>query len=135
MTDYEMLSTVIEIVNALWAIFATYVSIVFAFLVASYLVADKLAPKIVSIVITLYTLVALWSVFGLNRISATASGMAFEIKRAVLEAGSSLGWHPIVGTPDQLFSAIPVFVTTVALVAYVGSIVFFFHQRKFHLTA
>jgi hypothetical protein len=39
--DYEMLNMTEQFVNTTWTIFATYVSIVFAFLVASYLVADK----------------------------------------------------------------------------------------------
>jgi len=58
MTDHELLSTFIEFTNTLWTIFATYVSIVFAFLVAAYLVSSRLTPKVVSLVITLYSLVS-----------------------------------------------------------------------------
>lgn len=131
MTDYEMLSVTIELINTTWTIFATYVSIVFAFLVASHLVSNKLAPNIVSVVITLYTLVALWSVWGLNRTSASLAAILSEIKRAVGEADSSLGWYPAISIPDLMMSAIPILITTVAVVAYAGSIAFFFHQRKF----
>lgn len=40
MTDYEMLSALNASISTLWTIFATYVSIVFAFLVAGYLTAS-----------------------------------------------------------------------------------------------
>jgi hypothetical protein len=36
MTDYAIVSVLNEFVSTTWSIFATYVSIVFAFLVASY---------------------------------------------------------------------------------------------------
>lgn len=130
MTDYEMLSITVELVNTVWAIFATYVSIVFAFLVASYLVAQKLAPRIVSIVITLYTLVALWAVFGLNRTMASLSAAIGEIKRAVLANSSSLDWYPGASIPDVISSAFPILITIIAVIAYFGSLAFFFHQRR-----
>jgi len=125
-----MFSALSESINTLWTIFSIYVSIVFAFLVASYLVAGNLARTLASIIITLYTLVALWSLFGLNRTAATVVAIIFEIKRAVLETNSSLAWHPAVSTPNQIFSAYPAFITALALVAYVGSIFFFFQQRR-----
>ena len=130
MTDYEMFSGLTESINTLWTIFTAYVSIVFAFLVASYLVAKKLASQMVSLVVALYTLVALWALFGLNRTSLTITALTAEIKRAVLESESSLGWHPAVATPDVVFVALPAAISFVAIIAYVGSIVFFFHQRK-----
>ena len=135
MTDYEMMSLVVEVVNTLWAIFATYVSVVFAFLVASYLVASELAARIVAIVITLYTLVALWSFWGLNRTAVTLSNLIAEIQRAVEEDGSSLAWYPGVSVPDFMLAAIPLLITTVAVVAYAGSLGFFFHQRKYRTPA
>jgi hypothetical protein len=130
MTDYEIVSVLNEFVSTTWAIFATYVSIVFAFLVASYLVASRLVPRIVAVVIILYTLVALWAVWGLNRTAANLVASIAEIKRRVQEDGSSLGWLPATSIPDVMLHAVPFLVTTVAVVAFVGSVVFFFHQRK-----
>ena len=135
MTDYELLSILAEFINATWMVFATYVSIVFAFLVAGYLVSNRLTKRMISIVITIYTLVALWSLWGLNRNIATVTAIVAEIKRAVREDGSSLGWVPAVGTPDFLFPIVPILVTMLAVVAYAGSIAFFFHQRKFRASA
>lgn len=130
MTDYEIVSVLNEFVSATWSIFATYVSIVFAFLVAGYLVSDRLVPRIVSIVIALYTLVAFWAVWGLNRTAANLVASITEIKRRILEDGSSLGWLPAASIPDLMLDAIPLLITILAVVAFAGSVVFFFHQRK-----
>ena len=130
MTDYEMLSGLTELINTLWTIFTVYVSIVFAVLVAGYIAAAKLTSRMVSLIITLYTLVALWALLGLNRTSLTITALTAEIQRAVLEEGSSLGWHPVTTTPDFVFVALPFGISVLAIVAYVGSIIFFLHQRR-----
>ena len=129
MTDYELVSAMTDSLNLLWTIFATYVSIVFAFLVASYLVARKLAVGIVWLVLTLYSVVSVWAMFGLNRTTSTVIGLATEIKRMALDPGSTLGWHTAASTPDAVFSIIAAVNGSVGLIAYAGSIVFFFHRR------
>ena len=130
MTDFEMISVTFEMINTLWTIFGIYVSIVFAFLVVSYLAASQLASRLVAIVITLYTLVALWSFWGLNRSAATLSSAIAEIQRAVTEDRSTLAWYPGASIPEFMLTVIPLLVTAIAVIAYAGSIAFFFHQRK-----
>ncbi len=130
MTDYELLTIFIEFVNTTWIIFATYVSIVFAFIVASHLVASQLTSRVVSLVITLYTLVAVWSVWGISMNAVSISATAGEMKRRLLEDNSSLGWLRLIEMPDVMRSIIPSLITLLALVVYVESIVFFFSQRR-----
>ena len=130
MTDYELLTIFIEFVNTTWMIFATYVSIVFAFIVASHLVARQLTSRVVSLVITLYTLVAVWSVWGISMNAISISATAGEMKRRLLEDSSSLDWLTLITMPDFMASTIPFLITLLALVVYVGSIVFFFYQRR-----
>ena len=130
MTDFEMVSLLDQFISTTWSIFATYVSIVFSFLVVSYLVSNKLTPKIVYLVITLYTLVALWAVWGLNRTSANLGAALAEIRRQVQAGTSSLAWLPAAAVPDFIAAAVPIVVTGVAVIAYVGSIFFFMHQRN-----
>ena len=130
MTDYELLTILIEFINIVWTIFATYVSIVFAFIVASHLVAKKLTSRVVSLVITLYTLVALWSVWGISMNSFAISATTGELKRRFVEGDSSLGWLPILEMPDSMRSTVPFLITLLVFVVYVGSIIFFFYQRR-----
>ena len=130
MSDYELLSAFIEFINTTWLIFTTYVSIVFAFLVAGFLVSSRLSSKMTLLVTTIYTLVAVWSIFALNRNVAAIAAAQNEIKRAIQDSGSSLGWLPAASIPDFANSAVTFLVTTIAIFAYVGSVFFFFYQRK-----
>ena len=66
MTDAELLSTFSSFVNTSWMIFTAYVSIIFAYLVAGYLISSKLGSKMVILVSTIYTLVAMWAIFAIN---------------------------------------------------------------------
>ena len=130
MTDYEMLSVFTEFWNIIWVIFATYLSVTFAFLVVGYLVATKLKPMMVSLIVALYSLVALWCTFGINRFVVNAPELSREIKRAVVESESTLGWSAVATTPEFVISAIPIILLVLTVAAYAGSVAFSFHQRK-----
>jgi hypothetical protein len=111
-------------------IFAAYVSIVFAFIVAAYLVANRLTSPVVKLVISLYSAVSLWSVWALSQNASAISATVQEMKRVVAEGGSSLNWVPQLGIPDPMIPIVPWLITILAAFVYVGSIVFFFYQRK-----
>ncbi len=130
MTDYELLSIFIEFTNTVWTIFATYVSIVFAFIVAAYLVSGRLTPKVVSLVLTLYSLVSFWSIWAISQNAYAIAATVGEMKRVVQESDSSLGWVPQAAVPDFMLPILPIVITSLAFVAYAGSIVFFFYQRR-----
>lgn len=131
MTEHELITIFIEFVNTTWTIFGTYVSIVFAFIVASYLAAGRLSSIVVWLVITLYTLVAAWSVWGISMNATAISATVGEMKRRSLDESSSLDWLPILGLPDYMLPVIPILITSLAAVVYIGSIVFFFYQRRY----
>ena len=130
MTDFEMITVFMELVSTLWTVFATYVSIVFAFLVVSFMASGKLRSGLVSIVIFLYSLVSLWALWAMNRGSVSLVGAAREMKRQIQDGSSSLGWHPAANTPEFVLAIIPFVVTLVGLLAYGGSLLFFFYQRR-----
>jgi hypothetical protein len=131
MTDYEFIATFTEFVNTTWTIFGIYVSIVFAFIVASYFAASKLTSIVVSLVITLYTLVVVWSVWGISMNAIAISATVGEMRRRlVVDESFTLGWLPILGIPEFLLPVIPILITSLAVVVYTGSIVFFFYQRR-----
>lgn len=132
MTDAELLNAFTGFVNTSWMIFTAYVSVVFAFLVAGYLVSNKLGLKMVLLVSSIYTLVAAWAIFAISTNLRSVSAAVIEIKRVVREDESSLGWLPLVSIHDNIDSAVPILVTIITVAAYLGSIVFFFYQRKGH---
>jgi hypothetical protein len=130
MTDYELLSVFIAFTNTVWMIFAAYVSIVFAFIVAAYLAAHRLTSRVVRLVVSLYSAVSLWSVWAVHQNALAISDTVREMKRVVAENGSSLNWVPQLDIPDPMIPVIPWLITTLAAFAYLGSIVFFFYQRR-----
>ena len=130
MSDYELLDVFMMAVETLWIIFSTYVSIVFAFLVVSFLVAGKLQRSLAVIVIALYTLVVAWAVWAMSRGSASVAAIAGQMKLHAQDGSSSLGWHPAANTPDFVIWAIPVVITLIAFLAYIGSLFFFYIQRQ-----
>ena len=129
MTDAELLSAFSSFVNTSWMIFTAYVSIIFAYLVAGYLISSKLGSKMVILVSTIYTLVAMWAIFAINTNLQSISAAASEIRRVVREGESTLDWLPVVKIPEFLDATVPIIVTLITIGAYVGSIVFFFYQR------
>jgi L-lactate permease len=130
MSDYELYSAFAETWSVIWLIFATYLTVTFAFLVVGYLVSRHLTPAMVSLVVALYSLVSAWCAFAINRWVTTAVAMTDEIKRLVVQGESTLGWTTMATTPDVATAAIPFVLLFITVGAYAGSIVFFFHQRS-----
>ena len=130
MSDAELLNAFTEFVNTTWMIFTAYVSVVFAYLVAGYLVSGKLGTRMILLVSSIYSLVAFWAIFAINTNLQSVSASVSEIKRIVREGDSTLGWLPLVSVPDFLNSAVPIMVMFITISAYLGSIMFFYFQRK-----
>ena len=130
MTDYELYSAFAETWSVIWLIFATYLTVTFAFLVAGHLVSHSLKSTMVALIVGLYSLVALWCTFGINRWVTTAAAMTQEVRRAVEAGESTLGWTTMATTPAAVTWAIPLVLLVITLGAYAGAVVFFFHQRR-----
>jgi hypothetical protein len=132
MTDYEVASLFVETVEALQSAFTNYVAVLSGFLIAGYLIADKLESRMVVIVITLFTLVVLQQgniVIGLEYGSASLLG---QISAQASEASSNLGYH---GGATELGSGIGWVILrfsalAVLIFSYIGGLIFFFHQRR-----
>ncbi len=130
MTDYELFSGFAEVWSVIWLIFATYLTVTFAFLVAGYFVSHNLKPAMVTIIVGLYSLVSLWCTFAINRWVTTAVSMIREVKRAVAEDQSTLGWTTMATTPEFVIGATPIVLLVITVGAYAGAVIFFFHQRR-----
>ena len=95
---------------------------------------ERSFPKamIVSLVLTLYSLVSLWSVWAIKQNAGAVVATACEMKRLVAERGSTLGRVPRVSMPDYMMPVLPKLVASIAFVAYLGSIVFFSIREGWH---
>ena len=121
MTDFEITYMTNEYVNTLLTTFISYVSIVFAFLIAAYLVAPRLDRAMSIIVLLLYTLATFYLVLAVRYLASSVqviqTGVSPVVDRPALVPLLALN------LPNKLELAVMV-------LAYIGSIAFFFQQRK-----
>ena len=130
MTDYELVTLFAEYNGSLQTSLMNYVAVLFAFLIAAYLIAGKLESRMAFIIVTLFTLVALpqlSNVFGYGHDVAAIAG---QISARAAENTSSLGWHATSKPWGPFAVSVARYSTAVVLfVSYIGGLVFFFHQR------
>ena len=130
MTDYELMSLFGEYVGQQQVVYMNFVTIIFAYIIASYLVADKLSGPMAAIITILFTVVAfqmgttsfflLQDQFGLVPEMATRSALQFH---GAVQGGQTLiNMYTILNIITQI-------------IAYVGALIFFFHQRRIGLQA
>ena len=131
MTDFELAMLFKEYLSLLQSQYINLVSVIFAFLVAGYLAASKLRPMMVVVIITLFSAFVLDAMLALIFLSADTLRLQ-ELMAARIEAGSTellfhSGARGDTASADFWFTA-----SRVVAVAggYIGSIVFFFYQRR-----
>ena len=130
MTDFEMLSIFDGYIAGIALVMMCFVAIVFGFLLVSHWIGDMIKSVMVGIIVALYTMASGFLILLVNRYSIAGAGMAAEIKQAVLDGHSSLGWHPVVREPESTFTGITVSMTVLMLFTYVGGLAFFFYERR-----
>lgn len=130
MTDFEILSLFSEFAVNTQDTFVNYVGVLSAFIVAAYLVADKLSRTMVVAIIGLFSLVALQQGTALLLHWGDQVGLLGEIR-----GREALGWH---GANRVSPSVGLIFYTTyfaTVFGGYVGALVFFFDRRRRKTTA
>jgi hypothetical protein len=133
MSDFEMIMVFNETMSFLLSGFTTFLSIIFAFLVASTFLAGRLTRSLAGIAVGLFSLA---SIFFITQAFAVASNIGFiveEIKTAVAAGRSSLGWIGFVAL-DAPMGTIMNAVAVLMVLAFVAALVFFFHQRRLETT-
>ena len=102
-----------------------FVTILFAFLIASFFVAAKLNKPMTAVVIIVFTLAALQQ--GLNVFLQIGDENALVPE---ILSRDSLQWH---GTNRIGENAVPIFNViyfVTIFFGYIGTLIFFFHQRR-----
>ena len=125
MTDYELMSLFGEYVSHQQAVYMNFVTIVFAYIVAGYFVANKLTGRMAAIITILFTVVAfqlgtaafflIKDQFGLVPEMSTRDALQFH--------GAVQGGEPVTNMYVFLYIVAPI-------IAYIGALIFFFHQRR-----
>jgi hypothetical protein len=129
MSDFEMIMVFNEAFDFLLTTFTTFLSIVFAFLVASTLLAGRLTRTLAGIAVGLFSVASLFFIALTRSVAGDVGSAAGQIKLAVAAGRSSLGWVGFVARDAPIGSALQV-VTVLMALTFVAALVFFFHQRR-----
>ena len=124
MTDFELISLFNEYENLTQYSFMNFVTIIFAFLIASFFVAAKLNKPMTAVVIVVFTFASLQQGLSVFLQFGDQSALVPEIL-----SRDSLQWHGAnrVGEIAVEFFAVIYFGTI--FFGYIGTLIFFFHQR------
>jgi len=135
MTDFEMVYMFSDYMNLIFTVFMGHVSIVFAFLIAGFLVAGRLEKSMVSVVVILFTIAVSISTFIQNRFGGAMIGVAGEMRKAVQRGESTLSWHSVTYEPEVFLSGFMLILSILMILSYLGALIFFFHRRRIALAA
>ena len=126
MTEYELVDTFYTIAGLSDQLIVSFITLLFAFLIASYLASSRLDRRMVVVVIALYSFMALRYVLVFYHVSGDLVTLAETINESRLQAGSSSSWLEIGGGMSMTLGG-----TIAAMfLAYLGSIYFFFYTRN-----
>ena len=125
MTDYEILSLFNEMASNTQAVFMNYVTILFAFLIASFFIADRLSRAMTVIVLVVFTVAAFQEGAALMFHWSDQQGIM-----SYIAARDDLSWHG-AQSGGPLMGSVFDFTNMFAVVAgYVGALIFFFEKRR-----
>jgi cellobiose-specific phosphotransferase system component IIC len=125
MTDYELVDTFYTIASLADQLIASFVTLLFAFLVASYLASSKLDRRMVVIIISLYSFMALRYIALYYRVTDDIGALGRTLTEIRLEQGSSLDWLEISSGMWWATAG----TSAAMLLCYLASIFFFFYTR------
>lgn len=134
MTEFEKAALFVEFLSASNAVFSNYMALVFGMLAASFFVANKMSRLVMILFLALYTIVAFQTGSGVIFAFTDFANLGTFIHETVPAGGGELRWLGPAGPSGSSMKALPVLVTTMVLVTYTGSVVFFFVVRHNRLS-
>jgi len=127
MSDFEMFMSFNSTFDSLLSVFTIFIATVFAFLVASLLLATRLTRPLAGIALGLFTIVSALFVWTAYNVVVNLGNLVEEINAAVAEGSSTLTWPNFVG-PDAP-TGIGMLFPVVMLLAAIAALIFFFQHR------
>lgn len=127
MSDFELAYLMNEILNASSSRLIEFMTGLFAMLVASYVAGPRLSRGVARLMIVLFTMFALATIFPAVGSTARLRAIFAEIGEARAIPGSALDW---VTMPPFIINIAPWFVAVLLTGAYAGAIAFLLQIRK-----
>ena len=126
MSEYELADLFVEWGKYQELLLERFIYLLFAFIVAGHLVAAKLKPGLLWIIVVLYSYMALRYILVYSNVIDDQIALADLIAQHREQPNSELQWLRI----DVSLSAILYSQAIAMFISYVASLVFFFYSRK-----
>ncbi len=127
MTEYEMADLLLSWGSVLEEMVERFIMLLFSFLFAAYFVSAKLKPVLVTVVVILYSYMALRYVIFYIIAFTDQIGLAYEIVASQSNADSSLKW---LDAPPSTMRLNYYSQAAAMFLSYLASIFFFFYNRR-----
>jgi len=133
MTDYELTNLFFQAVQTGNGTMANYMTLIFGMLVSSYLAAHRLDRWMMVIAILIYSMFALGFCNEIYQVYSDFARLGLTLAERGIKPGNDLGWFGPVAVGSGGLQVIPKMVLVMTLLAYFGSMVFFFRARSANL--
>lgn len=131
MSDYELAYLFTVTTDRGSTVFMDFVTILFAFLVASFFGAHQINKAMVWVTMGICGFVQLLIVSAFSAVTKSVSGIYMEMQLRIADGSASFPWSASVSDPSSLLLVRGLWIIPLAmLVALVGSIWFFFERRR-----
>jgi hypothetical protein len=129
MSDYEIAALFAQYASVLEDTFINFISVLFGFLIAGYLVASKLTTRMILLLMMIYTAFALNQIFTMMSIADDLRNLEGLIRERVANGAIELHFHS--GGKNPLRGALLDVSAFISLIGgYLGSIWFFLNMRN-----
>ncbi len=131
MSEFEMASLFYQVIEVAHAALANYLTVVFAVLIVSHFAADKLDRSAWVVLLGVYSLFAIGMTNEIASLYSDFVRLGWEMAKIADADGTTLSWNGMATrNADGPAWAIPIVVTAMCGLAYVGSLLFFFRTRQ-----
>ncbi|WP_425410951.1 hypothetical protein [Hyphococcus sp.] len=128
MTEYEAADLFFTIHQSAVATLSIYITVIFAMLVAGYLVAHRLDRITAGVLVGVFAAFSLGMINEVRGVYSDLAGVAQLINEKAIAPNSELNWHGAAGNPD-FFATVPKILSSITILVFIGTLVFFFRLR------
>lgn len=130
MTDFETVYLFNDSINMMFTVAVNYTTLIFAFLVASVMAAERMSRGMIVVSLVTYVVISLIMIFQNSRLLVTWSNLALEIREMAKEPNSNVAWHALKGAPVEALTLSPHLLNLMYVIALLGSLYFFRECRR-----
>jgi hypothetical protein len=130
MTDFETVYLFNDSTNMMFTLAANFSTLIFAFVVASAMGAQRLSRSMVVFALSAYGVIAVSMILHNSRLMVTWRNLALQIREMAGDQNSNVPWHVLKSSPEALLTLVPHLVNVSYVLVFIGSLYFFRECRR-----